>query len=262
VSKKHADHEVPKKPPDHGARYWLRLSPHTDFDTIPASVNRYLPGPEHLRLLIRQHPVVLAPTSASAAGVLLATVVATRTSRGDRPLILLLWIIWAFFLLRLAAIILNWSLQYIAITDEDFMMTGGLLNRTVTVISLDDAGGLTFRRSGLGSLTGYGAFRIGFDEAGPLSINYVPYPDQIYLALREAIQAAKAAGGSAPDGDAPGDEERLNEGGGGVLSGRVVEQAASEPGEGPCQPGVLPDQAPSGGVAQGQPEPGANDLQH
>jgi len=174
----------------HGVRYRLVLSPRKDI--APAAVMKYLPDGESGSLVvIRQHPVMLAPASALVTGVLLAAATVSRTGYVSPTLVLLVWLIWAFFLARAVVVVTNWLSQYIAVTEKHFLLTAGLMTRTVTVIKLTDLSGLTLERSPHGRLMGYGTFRIGSDSAGQLVIDYVPYAEQFYLELREKIDAAE-----------------------------------------------------------------------
>lgn len=161
---------------------------------VPAAVNRYLLPGEGWRngvTTVRQHPVMLAPASASVVGVLLAGIIAGRTSHGNPALILVVWIIFAFLLLRLVMVVTNWSAQYIAITETTFLLTSGLMTRTIISIPLTDLSGMTLERSTAGRLMGYGAFRIGSDSLGQLIINYVPYPEGLYLNIKNLIHTTE-----------------------------------------------------------------------
>ena len=115
-----------------------KLSPAKRITNPPPGVNRYLLPQEGTRELsiVRQHPAIMAPALASALGALLATVIATAVSGGDSTFILVLWLIFAFLLMRSWVVILRWTAQYIVIADETkWVETLGRFPLPIEVIS-------------------------------------------------------------------------------------------------------------------------------
>lgn len=168
-----------------------QLSPEPHKDNPPPAVARFLLVGEGKRELvfIRQHPAIMVPALASASGALLGTVIASALSRGDQPFILVLWIIFAFLLMRSLLVILRWMVQYIVITDKTVILTAGAVTRTTTAFPLVNLTGMTLERTATGRLTGFGAFRLGANSPVQLVIDYVPYPEQLYLQIRDRIRA-------------------------------------------------------------------------
>lgn len=165
-------------------------------DEIPAWVVRYLMHDEwEDAFIVRQHPAKLIPASAMSGGVLLGAALGTLTSHGDRSLIFFLWLIFLFALVRFVLVIIAWLEQAMVITPKTVFLISGLTKRTVSAIPLLNWRGMTFERSSTGRLTGYGTFRIESGGAAPLVIDYVPYPDQLYMRIRNLIdeQEKKAA---------------------------------------------------------------------
>lgn len=175
-----------------------QLSPVPHSNNPPPAVARYLLVDEGQRGLtfIRQHPAVMAPALASVLGALLATVIATATSN-DPAFSLVLWIIFVFLLMRSLLVILRWADQYIVIADQNVILTTGFMTRRTTALPLVNLSGMTLERTATGRLTGFGAFRLGADSPVQLVIDYVPYPEQLYLEIRDLIRAEqdKAAKG-------------------------------------------------------------------
>ena len=146
---------------------------------------------------LHQHPAIMTPALTSVAGVFLGAVIASVTGRHDSALVLVVWIIFAFMLMRALLVILRWSGQYIVITEKTFILTAGIMTRTVTAIPLVNLSGMTLERTPTGRLMGYAAFRLGADSPVQLVIDYVPYPEQLYRDIRSMIRAEqdKAASG-------------------------------------------------------------------
>jgi hypothetical protein len=112
------------------------------------------------------------------------------------------WALAAFVILRFILDMLNWSVQYIVVTQRRLILTSGLTGRQVTVIPLVALRDLTFVRSTGGRVLGYGAFTF---EAGGQSntvIDYIPYPEQIYLEIYHLLFSAEDGTGGAGEGPA------------------------------------------------------------
>jgi hypothetical protein len=139
----------------------------------------------------------MAPSAASALGVFVAATFATLTSGRDRAVVVVVWLVFIFMAARFAFVVFNWLMQYIVITERTFVLTAGITTRTVTALPLTSLSGMTLERSGRGRLIGFGTFRLGSDGPGQLIIDYVPYPEQLYLEIRNLIRAEEdnAAGG-------------------------------------------------------------------
>lgn len=137
----------------------------------------------------RQHPAVMIPALTSALGVLLGAAFATVTGLHDSALIFVVWIISVFMLLRSLLVIMRWHVQYIVITEKTFILTAGIMTRTVTAIPLVNLSGMTLEMTPTGRLMGYAAFRLGADSPVQLVIDYVPYPEQLYRKIRDTIRA-------------------------------------------------------------------------
>jgi hypothetical protein len=159
--------------------------------TIPVSVSRYLLPEDELQITIRQHPVLFAPPVATAAGVLLGTAADTMTGGISPALLLILWLITAFLAAWACWVIARWLGQYVVVTTKNITLIAGAATRTVTILPMSDLAGMTLERSPGGRLMGYGALRFGGDSSGQLLINYVPYPEQLYLEIRQLARAAE-----------------------------------------------------------------------
>jgi membrane protein YdbS with pleckstrin-like domain len=160
----------------------MRLAPNTD--TVPASVNRYLLPHERQVISVHQHPAVLIrPIFEVLVGLAIAGWISNSFTRGSSVAILVIWLLWAILLLRLAWKVLDWSLTYFVITSQRLLLTKGFLQRKVDMMPLTKVTDMSFNRSPSGQLLGFGEFVVesaGQDQA-LRHIDHLPYPEQLYL---------------------------------------------------------------------------------
>lgn len=159
----------------------MRLGPNTD--TVPATVNRYLLPHERQVISVHQHPAVLIlPIFEALVGLAIAGWLSTLT-HGNGVALLVIWAVWAVLLLRLLWKVLDWSLNYFVITSQRLLLAQGFLLRKVNMMPLAKVTDMSFQRSAMGQLLGYGEFIVesaGQDQA-LRNVDYLPYPEQLYL---------------------------------------------------------------------------------
>ena len=159
----------------------MRLGPNTD--TVPATVNRYLLPHERQVISVHQHPAVLIlPIFEALVGLAIAGWLSTLT-HGNGVALLVIWALWAVLLLRLLWKVLDWSLNYFVITSQRLLLAQGFLLRKVNMMPLAKVTDMSFQRSAMGQLLGYGEFIVesaGQDQA-LRNVDYLPYPEQLYL---------------------------------------------------------------------------------
>jgi uncharacterized membrane protein YdbT with pleckstrin-like domain len=147
--------------------------------SVPASVIRYLLPNERSCITVRKHPAELAGPLILVSGGLVAAGELTRRSVRSK-------IVWGaylsvllYFLQRVAA----WKATYFTVTDMRMILVSGSVVRKVAMMPLAKVTDMSFQRSALGRLLGYGEFIVeSADQKQPLrSINFLPYPEQLYL---------------------------------------------------------------------------------
>ena len=147
--------------------------------SVPASVSRYLLPHERSCITVRKHPAELAGPLTLVFGGLVAAGELTR--RSVRPKI-----VWGgylsvllYFLQRVAA----WQATYFTVTDMRMILVSGFAVRKVAMMPLARVTDMSFRRSALGRLLGYGEFIIesAGEEQALRTIDFLRYPDQLYL---------------------------------------------------------------------------------
>ena len=148
----------------------------------PVVINKYLLPREVQVATVRQHPAVLIPASAQAlCGLLVVGLLTATVVHG--PVAGILWLLWGVLLLRLVWKAFNWSVDYFVVTSERLMLTRGFLTRRVNMMPLTKVTDMSFERSTLGRILGYGRFNLesaGQDQALKI-VDYLPYPEQLYL---------------------------------------------------------------------------------
>ena len=160
----------------------MRLVPGTD--TVPNAVNKYLLPHEHQVITVRKHPAVLiGPIAISLAGLVIAAVISTTVARHNSGVVGFVWIAWAVVLLWLVFKVWEWSQDYFIVTSRRMLLATGVITRKVAMMPLVKVTDMSFQRSSLGRLLGYGEFILesaGLEQALRV-VDHLPYPEQLYL---------------------------------------------------------------------------------
>ncbi len=159
----------------------MRLAPTTD--NVPATVNRYLLPHERQVITVHQHPAVLIrPIFFLLAGLALAGFL-SYSIHHNPDVIIGVWILFGLLLAWVIGKVVDWSVDYFVVTSQRLLLTQGILVRKVNMMPLAKVTDMSFQRSALGQILGYGEFIVesaGQDQA--LShVTYLPYPEQLYL---------------------------------------------------------------------------------
>ena len=157
-------------------------SPHAD--NVPAQVNRYLLPHERQVITVHQHPAVLIrPIAFLLGGLALAGWLSLGVAHGNSDVIIAIWSVFGVLLLWTIGKIVDWAMNYFVVTSQRMLLAQGILVRKVNMMPLTKVTDMSFQRSPLGQLLGYGEFIVesaGQDQA--LShVTYLPYPEQLYL---------------------------------------------------------------------------------
>jgi membrane protein YdbS with pleckstrin-like domain len=160
----------------------MRLVPNTD--TVPTSVNKYLLPHERQVITVHQHPAVLIrPIFEVLVGLAIAGWLSDSIAHGNGIALLVIWILWVILLLRLAVKAYEWSETYFVVTSQRMLLQTGLVTRKVNMMPLSKVTDMSFQRSSLGRILGYGEFILesaGQDQALRI-VDHLPYPEQLYL---------------------------------------------------------------------------------
>lgn len=160
----------------------MRLVPNTD--TVPASVNKYLLPHERQVITVHQHPaVIIRPIFEVLIGLAIAGWLTVAIAKNNSVAVLVIWIIWGLVLIRLIIKVIEWVETYFVVTSQRFILATGLITRQVKMMPLAKVTDMTFERSAMGRILGYGEFIL--ESAGQNQalerIKHLPYPEQLYL---------------------------------------------------------------------------------
>jgi len=160
----------------------MRLVPNTD--TVPASVNRYLLPHERQVITVHQHPAILIrPIFEVLIGLAIAGWLSNSVANGNGTVILVIWVVWGLVFLRLVVKVFEWGETYFVVTSQRFLLATGIVTRKVNMMPLAKVTDMSFQRSAMGRILGYGEFILesaGQDQA-LTNVGYPPYPEQLYL---------------------------------------------------------------------------------
>lgn len=160
----------------------------------PAEVNKYLLPHEQQVITVRRHPAVLiGPIALAVGGVIAAAALNETVLRTQRALAILAWIGCGILVIRLIIKAATWAVDYFVVTSQRMLLTSGLLTRKVAMMPLGKVTDMSFQRSFMGRLLGYGEFILesaGQDQA-LRTVDHIPYPEQLYLEVCGLIFPSK-----------------------------------------------------------------------
>jgi uncharacterized membrane protein YdbT with pleckstrin-like domain len=153
-------------------------------ETVPASVYKHLLPHERQVITVRFHPAVLIrPVAEVLGGLALAGLLSTTVARANGTAMLVIWLVWLVLVIRLLIKIYAWLEDYFVVTSQRLLLATGILTRTVNMMPLSKVTDMSFRRSTMGRILGYGEFVVesaGQDQA-LRRVDHLPYPEQLYL---------------------------------------------------------------------------------
>jgi len=175
----------------------------------PVGADRYLLLHEQRIITVRQHRARLLPALTVAVGGLLAAEAVNGIASGVKWARFVVWVLAGFLVVCAIVEVLAWYVRYIVVTDKRLILISGILSRKVTVVPLQGLQNLGLIRSAGGQVLGYGAFTLEADGQAVAVIDYIPYPEQLYLEAYQLIspreeEEEEEEDGSGGDGG-PGD---------------------------------------------------------
>ena len=153
---------------------------------------RYLLPSERMVASVRRHPAILLRRFAVTFSLfLLLAWVAGKVPAGHSARTVL-WLVNLGVLTWFGWQVAEWSHDRFLITDKRILLVTGLLTRKVAMMPLRKVTDMTFQRSGLGRLLGYGAFVLesAGQEQALRRVDYLPAPEQLYLDVAELMFGA------------------------------------------------------------------------
>ncbi|MBB5076057.1 putative membrane protein YdbT with pleckstrin-like domain [Nonomuraea endophytica] len=170
----------------------------THGDSAPSSVNRYLLPHEHQVIMVRRHPaVLLRPVAEVFGGLIIAGLLSKFFGdKGGGTALVVVWWLWLLLLIRFVWKVAEWSVDYFVVTSKRMLLTTGLITRKVAMMPLQKVTDMSFQRSLLGRMLGYGEFILesaGQDQALS-NVEYIPYPETLYLEVCQMLFPSKDDG--------------------------------------------------------------------
>jgi uncharacterized membrane protein YdbT with pleckstrin-like domain len=156
------------------------------------------PSVERRVIRVRRHwAIVLRPLLETVGIVIAVFVFSSLVSRFVGPGIWQLqsvfWYVAVAALMRFGWKVLEWWIEEIIVTDKRFMITSGIIQTQNSMVPITKVTDMTFLRPFAGQLLGYGTLRV--ESAGKMDglekIEYVPRPEEVFMAISELIFGEK-----------------------------------------------------------------------
>jgi PH (Pleckstrin Homology) domain-containing protein len=153
---------------------------------VPGTVRPYLLPQERQTIVVRHHPAILSwPVLTVLAACAAGSTVTVFTDIGGMILVAV-WGAAALACLLLAVRVWAWLEGYLVLTRHRVILISGIIKYKMISIPVREIRDISLSRTIPGRLAGYGLLtlipvREGY--AMPV-INYIPYPDQLYLEAR------------------------------------------------------------------------------
>lgn len=155
-------------------------------------------------LEVRKHWGALLGPGAQTVGVILAALVVgfvTSPVDGSDPFDTVAGIAAIAAAVRFVYLLVEWRLDRVVVTDHRIVEVSGLLTRRVASMPLIKVTDMTYRRSPLARLLGYG--ELVLESAGQRQaldrIDHLPYPDDFYRSVTWLVN--RSATPEEPDPD-------------------------------------------------------------
>lgn len=156
----------------------------------PSPANR---GDKHYAKHLLRHEEVIAstrrhwarliePVGSVVGGLVVAFWLDTKLP-GNVPLARdVIWLGWLFLVLRLGYRIWEWRTDWFVATDKRLLLTYGVLTRKVAMMPMVKVTDMSYNRSVLGRVLGYGEFVLesAGQEQALRTVSYLPQPDLLY----------------------------------------------------------------------------------
>ncbi len=156
--------------------------------------SRYLAMDEEVVCRVRRHPAVLFRPFIEAFGAIVAAAflgTLLSPAAGSDLIDTALGMVAIFFMARFAWRGWEWNVAHIVVTDRRIFEVSGLISRRVASMPLTKVTDMTYHRSLLGRLLGYGDLRVespGQKQAVE-KIAFLPRPDDFYRTVTSLVMA-------------------------------------------------------------------------
>jgi uncharacterized membrane protein YdbT with pleckstrin-like domain len=156
---------------------------------MPYAPEKYLLPTERTVIRARRHWAILAGAGFQAVVLLLLAMLLLAVGQGSSAVRQFAsWLV-LVAVLRFAFVVGEWYVERFVVTDQRVILTSGIITRKVAMMPLSKVTDMTYQRSVLGQMLGYGVFIVesaGQDQA--LSrVDFLPRPDRLYIQVAELL---------------------------------------------------------------------------
>lgn len=168
------------------------------------SLDKYLvPNEERIVFVVRRHWTIMTEPILTTLGsgiVMVFLVVALGEKFAD--LANIIFIAWLVVLGRLIFHVIEWRDSWFGSTQRRLMLIHGLVTRKVAMMPLEKVTDMSYGRSPMGQVLGYGEFVLesAGQEQALRSVTHVPHPDQLYRLLLSTMFVRTSGGRTVPAG--------------------------------------------------------------
>ena len=167
----------------------MSFGPRYTLDRFPIGVKRYLLPQERQVIAVRYHPAVLIwPVLAAGAACAAGSTITVFTGVGGTTLIAI-WVAAATVCVFLVVRGWVWLSKYLVMTRHRVILVPGIIRHRMVSISMREISDIYLTRTLPGRLFGYGMLTltpVREEHTAPV-INYIPYPDDLYLEARRVL---------------------------------------------------------------------------
>jgi membrane protein YdbS with pleckstrin-like domain len=141
---------------------------------------------------------LIEPVATVVVGLVVAVWLDTTIPLGVPVAHDLVWLAWLAAVVRLAYRYFEWRTDWFVATDKRLILTYGLLTRRVAMMPLRKVTDMSYNRSVLGRLVGYGEFVLesAGQEQALRKVTFLPRPDELYEEICSEIFGDPASGAS------------------------------------------------------------------
>src|SRR5215468_369255 len=165
---------------------------------MPYAPERYLLPTERTVIRVRRHWAILSSDLLQVVGLVVLASVISLASPDTLGSYWLAWWILLTAVLRFALVWGEWFVERFVVTDMRMIMISGIVTRKVAMMPLVKVTDMTYERSVMGQILGYGEFIVesaGQDQA--LSrVSFLPRPDRLYIQVAELLFGKRPASDS------------------------------------------------------------------
>ena len=149
-------------------------------------LRRYLLDGERVVTAVHQHWAKVAePVATALASLVLALWLDAVIPASTGHLADVIWWLWLLVVVRAVWKLLEWRHDWFVATDKRLILTYGLLTQKVAMMPLSKVTDMSYNRSPLGRVVGFGTFVMesAGQEQALHHVNWVPDPDHTYRAI-------------------------------------------------------------------------------